>query len=226
MFQTKKCEEQEILWRVFPYVRGDAIQGFAFCLDDVGKMCNRGKPSRLCVFLLSSFFFALFFSDKTSTHSLLCSFLYACTPPYPLYPHKNGFKTGGKFIRSKNKHVSASVLLPCRVPQGCTALWMSLVFLPCPWSTGTHMHNAHQRTHILSKGHSEAVITSILQLCYCCYPLSSQSGLGPFLWVREQWEWGLEPSSNKVPSPITQLLSLNTSLLHYLLYLVHTVSHQ
>lgn len=31
----------------------------------------------------------------------------------------------------------------------------------------------------------------------------------------QRWEWGPEPSSNKVPSPITQLLSLNTSLLHY-----------
>lgn len=51
----------------------------------------------------------------------------------PLYPHKNGFKSGGKFIRSKNKNVSASVLLPCRVPQGCTVLWMSPVFSPCLW---------------------------------------------------------------------------------------------
>lgn len=47
-------------------------------------------------------------------------------PIPPLYPHKNGYRSGGKFIRSKNKHVSVSVLLPCRVPQGCTALWMAL----------------------------------------------------------------------------------------------------
>lgn len=73
---------------------------------------------------------------------------------------------------------------------------------PCLFSLSvvhTRTHPQHTpETHILSKGHSEAVITSILQLCYRCYPLSSP-----------------EPSSNKVPSPITQLLSLNTSLLHY-----------
>lgn len=150
-------------------------------------------------------------------------------PVCPLYPHKNGFKSGGKFIRSKNKHVSASVLLPCRVPQGCTVLWMSPVFSLCLWSTRAHTHNTHQRTHILSKGHSEAVITSILQLCYRCYPLSSQSSLSPFLWVRSGENEAQNPAAIKclLPLPNSSVWTHHScTILHYLLYLLHTVPHQ
>lgn len=150
-------------------------------------------------------------------------------PVCPLYPHKNGFKSGGKFIRSKNKHVSASVLLPCRVPQGCTVLWMSPVFSLCLWSTRAHTHNTHQRTHILSKGHSEAVITSILQLCYHCYPLSSQSSLSPFLWVRSGENEAQNPAAIKclLPLPNSSVWTHHScTILHYLLYLLHTVPHQ
>lgn len=175
--------------------------------------------------------FHLFHLILQSVHG----FPYLCTtstPPYlcaPLYPHKNGFKSGGKFIRSKNKHVSASVLLPCRVPQGCTVLWMSPVFSPCLWSTRAHTHNTHQRTHILSKGHSEAVITSILQLCYRCYPLSSQSSLSPFLWVRSGENEAQNPAAIKclLPLPNSSVWTHQScTILHYLLYLLHTVPHQ
>lgn len=113
-------------------------------------------------------------------------------PILPLYPHKNGYKSEGKFIRSKNKHVSVSVLLPCRVPQGCTALWMGPVCSPRLGSVYTHSHS-RESTHTLSKGHSKAVITSILQLCYCRYPPSSQAGLSPFLWVHSSENGAQKP---------------------------------
>lgn len=143
-------------------------------------------------------------------------------PVCPLYPHKNGFKSGGKFIRSKNKHVSASVLLPCRVPQGCTVLWMSPVFSPCLWSTRAHTHNTYQRTHILSKGHSEAVITSILQLCYRCYPLSSQSS--PFLWVRSGENEAQNPAAIKclLPLPNSSVWTHHSCTIYFICY---TQSH-
>lgn len=60
------------------------------------------------------------------------------SPPVPrLHPHKTGYKFRGKFIRSKNKHVSVSVLLPCRVPQGCAMLWMGPVCSPRLWPAQT-----------------------------------------------------------------------------------------
>lgn len=142
------------------------------------------------------------------------SALHAFTlPPYtqcpsptilPLYPHKNGYNSRGTFIKSKNKHVSVSVLLPWHVPQGCAALWMALSVRLVWGSVHTlATHTTEQHTHTLSKGHSKAVITSILQLCYYRYPPSSQSGLGPFLWVHSSENGAQKPSSNKVPSPIT-----------------------
>lgn len=79
---------------------------------------------------------------------------------------------------------------------------------PCLFASSggpfTHsQHTPQNNTHTLSKGHSKAVITSILQLCYYRYPPSSQSGLGPFLWVHSSENGAQKPSSNKVPSPIT-----------------------
>lgn len=59
-------------------------------------------------------------------------------PIFPLYPYKKRYKSGGKFIRSKNKHVSVSLRLPCRVPQGCSVLWMDPVCLRRLGSTHTH----------------------------------------------------------------------------------------
>lgn len=148
---------------------------------------------------ITSIFSSIPAASTVSIHSHLPYLPYMPSPspsyttPLPTYtpPHKNGYKSGGKFIRSKNKHVSVSVLLPCRVPQGCTALWMALsvrlVWGPC----------THHRTHTLSKGHSKAVITSILQLCYCCYPPSSQSGLSPFLWVHSNENGAQNPAAIK-----------------------------
>lgn len=68
-------------------------------------------------------------------------------PMHPLHPHMNGYKSEGKFIRSKNKHVSVSVLLPCRVPQGCTVLWMGPVCSPRLGSARTLATHTTERTH-------------------------------------------------------------------------------
>lgn len=95
--------------------------------------------------------------------------------------------------------MSVSVLLPWRVPQGCAVLWMALS-VRLVWGS---IHTHHRPTHTLSKGHSKAVITSILRLCYYCYPPSSQRGLGPFLRVHSSKSKAHRPSSIKVPSPIT-----------------------
>lgn len=72
----------------------------------------------------------------TSVSHNLASTLHPPLPPSALhaftlnilspYPQKNSDNSGGKFIRSKNKLVSVSVLLPWRIPQGCSALWMAL----------------------------------------------------------------------------------------------------
>lgn len=98
----------------------------------------------------------------------------------PLYLHKNGDNSRGKFIRSKNKRNSVSVLLSWHVPQGCSVLWMVLS-AHFVWGSVymlAHLREAHTP---FPKDAQKAVITSILQHCYCCYPHSSQSGIGPFL---------------------------------------------
>lgn len=88
------------------------------------------------------------------------SALHAFTlPPYtqcpsptilPLYPHKNGYNSRGTFIKSKNKHVSVSVLLPWHVPQGCAALWMALSVRLVWGSVHTlATHTTEQHTHTL-----------------------------------------------------------------------------
>lgn len=60
-------------------------------------------------------------------HPLPWSALHAFTLNIPSpYPQKNSDNSGGKFIRSKNKHVSVPELLPWHFPQGCGALWMAL----------------------------------------------------------------------------------------------------
>lgn len=98
----------------------------------------------------------------------------------PLSLHKNGDNSRGKFIRSKNKRISVSVLLSWHVPQGCSVLWMALSahFVWGAVYMLAHLREAHTP---FPKDAQKAVITSIPQHCYCCYPLSRQSGLGPFL---------------------------------------------
>ena len=89
---------------------------------------------------------------------------------------------------------------------------------------GPRAHTGNTRTppsaHTLSKGHSEAVITSILQLSYCRFMPPSQSfPVGSFVAVRTG-----EPMSNKVPSAITQLLGRSRTVLHnYFIYFHNTL---
>lgn len=72
----------------------------------------------------------------TSVSHNLASTLHPPLPPSALhaftlnilspYPQKNSDNSRGKFIRSKNRLVSVSVLLPWHIPQGCSTLWMAL----------------------------------------------------------------------------------------------------
>lgn len=118
--------------------------------------------------LYSSCFYSIHSHLPSLSYMPLPTSLYA-TPTLPhlsttIFPHMNGYKNGGKFIISKNKHVSNSVLLPCHIPEGCAMLWMGPV---CSPHLGlVHTPPTHSKEHIhfpkFQKGHSEAVITSIL----------------------------------------------------------------
>lgn len=129
------------------------------------------RPFLTCLSLSLSPLFLMYFSYfyrisiPTSSACPTCcrlpSLYTTPTPPHlcsPSTPHKKGYKSRGKFIRSKNKHVSVSV--PCRVPQGCTVLWMALS-VRLVWGPYRHSQHTHIM-HTLSKGQSKAVITSIL----------------------------------------------------------------
>lgn len=141
------------------------------------------------------------------------------TPPHlysPSTPTRMAIKAEGNSLDLK---ISMSLsLCSCRVASPKAAPRYGWPCLFASSGVRTHTHNTHHRAHTLSKGHSKAVITCILQLCYYRYPPSSQSGLSPFQWVHSR-----EKGAQKVPSPITQLLAPNTSLLHYLLYLLLSI---
>ena len=110
--------------------------------------------------------------STVSVHFHLLSLPYMPLPPthntplspllLPLNSHKNSFKSGGKFIRSKNKQVPVFVLLLCCVPKGCTMLLMGHVCSPRLGSVHTQNTHAFQRT-LRSSYHF------YFQPCYCLY---------------------------------------------------------
>lgn len=136
--------------------------------------------------------------------------LYA-TPTLPhlstaIFPHMNGYKNGGKFIISKNKHVPNSVLLPCRIPEGCTMLWMGPVCSPHLGLVHTPPTHSKEHTHTLSKVSKRILRSSYHfyspQLCYCLYLPVSQSGLSPFLWVHSSENGAQNPAAIKCLIPL------------------------
>ncbi len=142
------------------------------------------------------------------------------SPPISLFPP---FKSGGKFIRSKNKHFS--VFLHVASPKAALRYGWPCLFAS---SGGLHtqlQHTPQKRTHFPKDTQKQSSLL-FASFVIAVIPPLSQSGLRPFLWVHSNENEAQGPSSNKVPSPITQLLALNLSLLHYLLYLLLLYTHR
>lgn len=106
------------------------------------------------------------------------------------YPQKNSDNSGGKFIRSKNKHVSVSVLLPWHIPRGSSALWMALS-VHFVWGS-IHTFSAHPTQ---KKDISSGCSKSSYHLCSAALLLLSPLPLKPI------WPWSLpvvkDPAATK-----------------------------
>lgn len=145
-------------------------------------------------------------SSITSASYNLASTLHTPLPPSALhaftlnilspYPQKNSDNSGGKFIRSKNKHVSVSVLLPWHIPQGCGALWMALS-VHFVWGS-IHTSSAHTPHHT-QKRYFQRMLKKQLSPLFCSFVITvtPQANLALVSSCREK------PSSYKVPSLIT-----------------------
>lgn len=129
-------------------------------------------PSPLFLIYSSCFYSIYPFPPLLS--ALHASLLLHNIPPHlysPLY-RRMAIKAEGNSLDLK---ISMSLsLCSCRVasPKAATRYGWPCLFAS---SGGPYTHSQHtpQDTHTLFKGHSKAVNTSFLQLCYCHYPPSS-----------------------------------------------------
>lgn len=116
-------------------------------------------------------------------------------------------------IRMSLSLCSCRVASPTAAPCYGWVLSVCLIWGPSTHSQHTlptHTTNTFQRTLRSSYHFYSPVLLLSLSPSETIWPSS-------FAVDSQQREWGSEPSSNKVPSPITQLLSLNTWLLHHIL---------
>lgn len=143
-------------------------------------------PPRLCPSITPIFFPLPLFPMILHQH-----YMHPSPPPalHPFtlnhlspYPQKNSDNSRGKFIRSKNKHVSVSLLLPWHIPQGCGALWMALS-VHFVWRS-IHTFSAHT-TH--KKRYFQQMLKKQLSPLYCSFVITAPPPPAPKpIWPRSR----------------------------------------